>query len=161
MQALVLTKEPYYNEAGYDHFMGDPKAVKFSKQYNEDTALVRIRHMMAMADNPPVDWRREVQQHYTSIVPGIMRRLQAVVDGGQTPPDAAASSSSASGGSITADGIVLPATPGFIAALRYHLTLLRQQYAVSYTHLRAHETVLDLVCRLLLEKKKNTQEAQL
>ena len=25
---------------------------------------------------------------------------------------------------------------------------------VSYTHLRAHETVLDLVCRLLLENKK-------
>eukprot|EP00657_Telonema_sp_P-1_P003093 TRINITY_DN17351_c0_g1_i1.p1 TRINITY_DN17351_c0_g1~~TRINITY_DN17351_c0_g1_i1.p1 ORF type:complete len:136 (-),score=84.13 TRINITY_DN17351_c0_g1_i1:95-502(-) len=29
--------------------------------------------------------------------------------------------------------------------------------AVSYTHLRAHETVLDLVCRLLLEKKKKEQ----
>ena len=28
---------------------------------------------------------------------------------------------------------------------------------VSYTHLRAHETVLDLVCRLLLEKKKKTK----
>ena len=27
--------------------------------------------------------------------------------------------------------------------------------AVSYTHLRAHETVLELVCRLLLEKKTN------
>ena len=27
--------------------------------------------------------------------------------------------------------------------------------AVSYTHLRAHETVLDLVCRLLLEKKND------
>ena len=26
--------------------------------------------------------------------------------------------------------------------------------AVSYTHLRAHETREDLVCRLLLEKKK-------
>ena len=26
---------------------------------------------------------------------------------------------------------------------------------VSYTHLRAHETVLDLVCRLLLETKHN------
>ena len=26
---------------------------------------------------------------------------------------------------------------------------------VSYTHLRAHETVLDLVCRLLLEKNNN------
>ena len=30
-------------------------------------------------------------------------------------------------------------------------------WAVSYTHLRAHETVLDLVCRLLLEKKKKNK----
>ena len=29
--------------------------------------------------------------------------------------------------------------------------------AVSYTHLRAHETVLDLVCRLLLDKKKTNK----
>ena len=34
-------------------------------------------------------------------------------------------------------------------------SLIKKNYApVSYTHLRAHETVLDLVCRLLLEKKK-------
>eukprot|EP00657_Telonema_sp_P-1_P006352 TRINITY_DN24773_c0_g1_i1.p1 TRINITY_DN24773_c0_g1~~TRINITY_DN24773_c0_g1_i1.p1 ORF type:complete len:124 (-),score=39.08 TRINITY_DN24773_c0_g1_i1:11-382(-) len=32
---------------------------------------------------------------------------------------------------------------------------------VSYTHLRAHETVLDLVCRLLLEKKKNVNMNEL
>ena len=31
----------------------------------------------------------------------------------------------------------------------------RSGEAVSYTHLRAHETRHDLVCRLLLEKKKN------
>ena len=39
----------------------------------------------------------------------------------------------------------------------YHVTARgnRQEpiFPVSYTHLRAHETVLDLVCRLLLEKK--------
>src|SRR5450756_910967 len=29
---------------------------------------------------------------------------------------------------------------------------------VSYTHLRAHETRHDLVCRLLLEKKKNRKQ---
>ena len=33
-------------------------------------------------------------------------------------------------------------------------TELHDHTSVSYTHLRAHETVLDLVCRLLLEKKK-------
>ena len=32
---------------------------------------------------------------------------------------------------------------------------------VSYTHLRAHETVLDLVCRLLLEKKTTRENASL
>src|SRR5664280_3329514 len=32
------------------------------------------------------------------------------------------------------------------------------RHPVSYTHLRAHETVLDLVCRLLLEKKKTTEK---
>src|SRR5665648_1216417 len=31
------------------------------------------------------------------------------------------------------------------------------QFPVSYTHLRAHETRHDLVCRLLLEKKKNNK----
>ena len=30
--------------------------------------------------------------------------------------------------------------------------------AVSYTHLRAHEPGLDLVCRLLLEKQQQHQE---
>ena len=30
-------------------------------------------------------------------------------------------------------------------------------YSVSYTHLRAHETLSDLVCRLLLEKKNRWQ----
>ena len=28
-----------------------------------------------------------------------------------------------------------------------------ESFPVSYTHLRAHETVLELVCRLLLEQK--------
>ena len=31
--------------------------------------------------------------------------------------------------------------------------ITQNRHAVSYTHLRAHETVLDLVCRLLLETK--------
>ncbi len=30
--------------------------------------------------------------------------------------------------------------------------------SASYTHPRAHETVLDLVCRLLLEKKKKHKQ---
>eukprot|EP00656_Telonema_subtile_P021728 TRINITY_DN22761_c0_g1_i2.p1 TRINITY_DN22761_c0_g1~~TRINITY_DN22761_c0_g1_i2.p1 ORF type:complete len:449 (+),score=95.79 TRINITY_DN22761_c0_g1_i2:193-1539(+) len=40
---------------------------------------------------------------------------------------------------------------------RMRLVKERADKAVSYTHLRAHETVLDLVCRLLLEKKKKNK----
>src|SRR5450756_3046996 len=39
-------------------------------------------------------------------------------------------------------------------AIRSSSPLPRCPVAVSYTHLRAHETRHDLVCRLLLEKKK-------
>ena len=34
-------------------------------------------------------------------------------------------------------------------------------HPVSYTHLRAHETVLDLVCRLLLDKKTQIETHKL
>ena len=45
-----------------------------------------------------------------------------------------------------------------LVTVRPHDPIVAYCYAepVSYTHLRAHETVLDLVCRLLLEKKQTT-----
>ena len=50
-----------------------------------------------------------------------------------------------------------PRAPGALAGMPVDGLegLLTDVDAVSYTHLRAHETVLDLVCRLLLEKKKH------
>ena len=47
-------------------------------------------------------------------------------------------------------------------SLAFMLAALLYLAAVSYTHLRAHETVLDLVCRLLLEKKnKKTKKKKI
>ena len=43
---------------------------------------------------------------------------------------------------------------GVVLVNRRHFAGRVTPEPVSYTHLRAHETVLDLVCRLLLEKKK-------
>ena len=49
--------------------------------------------------------------------------------------------------------LLVPGSMGFVA-------VTGAITAVSYTHLRAHETVLDLVCRLLLEKKKTQLSTQ-
>ena len=46
-------------------------------------------------------------------------------------------------------------TDGFTTSFEIVMPSAQAQPPVSYTHLRAHETVLDLVCRLLLEKKHN------
>ena len=44
---------------------------------------------------------------------------------------------------------------GLLSAAEEYLERYKDE-AVSYTHLRAHETVLDIVCRLLLEKTNTT-----
>ena len=59
--------------------------------------------------------------------------------------------------SLNKDDTTLDAFPEIFAKIKHrtNVVLLGNSLgAVSYTHLRAHETVLDLVCRLLLEKKK-------
>ena len=57
-------------------------------------------------------------------------------------------------GKVNTSDVVTTATANKILKLDSSAKLPASITAVSYTHLRAHETVLDLVCRLLLEKKK-------
>src|SRR5674476_672250 len=49
----------------------------------------------------------------------------------------------------------VPADSYFVAA-QLAAVIRKEQFDISYTHLRAHETGRNLVCRLLLEKKKKT-----
>ena len=71
------------------------------------------------------------------------------------------------GGGFVANGneqsrdVQLPLLAGFVVDRNNALNCVFTEHIlhfgiepVSYTHLRAHETVLDIVCRLLLDKKK-------
>src|SRR5678816_130168 len=55
---------------------------------------------------------------------------------------------------IGAHALDVGAMTVFLYAFREREDLMDCYEAVSYTHLRAHETPEHLVCRLLLEKKK-------
>src|SRR5450756_2825116 len=76
------------------------------------------------------------------------------------PPRSTQSRSSAASDVYKRQMIDLDGTPnkaklGANAILGVSMAVAR---AVSYTHLRAHETRHDLVCRLLLEKKKKKKK---
>src|SRR5664280_1294485 len=90
----------------------------------------------------------------TGIVESVYIALQQQGIGSETPP----MSGDLKGDDImayaplalTLNGFVIPQSPARKGPGLFARALAAP---VSYTHLRAHETVLDLVCRLLLEKK--------
>ena len=62
---------------------------------------------------------------------------------------------------MVVDGQSTPRSTQFLIGFAFvSLGLYFGMCPVSYTHLRAHETVLDLVCRLLLEKKQQIQQSK-
>src|SRR5664280_3461562 len=68
------------------------------------------------------------------------------------PPRSTLSSSSAASDVYKRQRSPLPCSPA-PASPSTASGISPTSISVSYTHLRAHETVLDIVCRLLLEKK--------
>jgi ubiquitin-protein ligase len=125
LQSLVLIKEPYYNEAGYDEYRGTPMGRTHSKTYNENLALLRIQHLILMAESPPPDWVFAFRQYFLSTAPRIADRLSRLAD--EQEAAKLASKESVDGGEgITADGLVLPLSKGFIHSLRRHVGLLKE-----------------------------------
>ena len=61
---------------------------------------------------------------------------------------------------FNAEGEAFTIKKGKIRGAESQGMICAEDEPVSYTHLRAHETVLDLVCRLLLEKKKKKKKEE-
>lgn len=53
LQALVLNKKPYFNEAGYDQQVGSLEGEKNSCSYNENAFLMSCKSMLYILRKPP------------------------------------------------------------------------------------------------------------
>jgi ubiquitin-conjugating enzyme E2 O len=61
--AIVIVEEPYFNEAGYMSQKNTPNGIKNSIQYNENVALLNLKHLIKIHRNPPTDCIKIIQNH--------------------------------------------------------------------------------------------------
>ncbi|KAF9359745.1 hypothetical protein BGX26_011518 [Mortierella sp. AD094] len=66
LQGLVLVPEPYYNEAGFEKFIGTQEAARNSELYNEKVYLLSLRTIQTILNNPPAPFQNEVRHFYFS-----------------------------------------------------------------------------------------------
>ncbi|KAF9563770.1 hypothetical protein EC968_004713 [Mortierella alpina] len=64
LQGLVLVPEPYYNEAGFEKFVGTTEAARNSELYNEKVYLLSLKTVQTILNNPPAPFQKEVRHFY-------------------------------------------------------------------------------------------------
>jgi len=79
LQGLVLTKDPYYNEAGYDKQIGSKEGAHNSMLYNESAYLLTLKSIMAMIRKPPRQFEGLVQLHYAQNCYQIIQRSERLL----------------------------------------------------------------------------------
>ena len=118
-------KEPFYNEAGYEEYVGVAEGRQSSRIYSEQVYLTKLQHLMDMAAHTPSDWRYAFRRHYRFAVPHILRRANQYLhsSGSSTPPPADSGDVL-----INSDGLHLPFSRGFVMSLSQYVRLLQAQY---------------------------------
>ena len=82
IQGLVLTDDPYYNEAGYEKQSGTEEGKRNGDQYNEQAFLASARSMIATLKDPPMHFERLIRAHFKARAPKILRVCRAYLDEG-------------------------------------------------------------------------------
>ncbi|KAK3809579.1 MAG: hypothetical protein J3Q66DRAFT_354282 [Benniella sp.] len=92
IQGLVLVPEPYYNEAGFEKFVGTKEAARNSELYNEKVYLLSLKTIQTILNNPPTPFQKEVRHFYfkqgkleETVIEGLelIARSEAAIDAGK------------------------------------------------------------------------------
>nr|CAB3465991.1 unnamed protein product [Digitaria exilis] len=77
IQGLVLTSQPYYNEAGYTSQIGTPEGHRNELPYCEKTYLANLHTMLHLIRRPPVGFEAFVKEHFYRHGRQILQACQA------------------------------------------------------------------------------------
>jgi ubiquitin-conjugating enzyme E2 O len=64
IQGLILVREPYFNEAGYEKQKGAQQGSENSRMYNEMAVLKLVQSMTKLIKNPQFPFRDEIKKHF-------------------------------------------------------------------------------------------------
>ncbi|KAJ3109856.1 E2/E3 hybrid ubiquitin-protein ligase ube2o [Phlyctochytrium planicorne] len=82
---LVLNRNPYYNEAGYDKQLGTEEGAVNSNIYTEKSFLLTLRSVLHIVKHPPEPFQTEVSKFYINQAKlhELYQRCQQLDDGDQ------------------------------------------------------------------------------
>ncbi|TVU48878.1 hypothetical protein EJB05_00159, partial [Eragrostis curvula] len=84
IQGLVLTSQPYYNEAGYATQVGTPQGRRNELPYNENAYLLTLRTMLHLLRRPPAGFEAYVREHFCRRGRHVLRACNAYLTDGCT-----------------------------------------------------------------------------
>merc|ERR1719369_1132610 len=75
IQGLILVREPYFNEAGYEKQKGTQQGEENSRMYNEMAVLKMVQSMTKLVKNPPKPFATEIMDHWRENARKLITRL--------------------------------------------------------------------------------------
>jgi ubiquitin-protein ligase len=81
IQGLVLVREPYYNEPGYEAERGTRRGEASSRQYDEGARLLSLQSAARLLQSPPQRAERWVRAHFAVHARAILRDAEALLAG--------------------------------------------------------------------------------
>ena len=76
IQGLILVREPYFNEAGYEKQKGAQQGSENSRMYNEMAVLKMVQSMTRLLKAPQPPFQEEVRQHFKESGSKFVKRLE-------------------------------------------------------------------------------------
>ena len=77
IQGLILVREPYFNEAGYEKQKGAQQGSENSRMYNEMAVLKLVQSMTKLLKAPHPPFQEEVKLHFKESGRKFTERLEA------------------------------------------------------------------------------------
>lgn len=81
IQGLVLTAQPYYNEAGFAAQVGTPMGQRNELPYSENTYLLSLQTMLHLLRRPPAGFEGFVRDHFCRRGRHVLRACEAYREG--------------------------------------------------------------------------------